>query len=220
MARASNTSDTVYQIQEYNLDLKANHIYLVGEEAAAVDEYEPGVEFQMANRFIKNLNILMRKSSDPVLLHMKTCGGDWTEGMAIYDAITACPNPITILNYTHARSMSSIILCAADRRVMMPHSTYMIHQGSHGFEGTHKQFQTEAAEGAKSLDQMMKIYIDTLKCSGTMKRWSRKRIREFLEGKMDKKEEVYFTADQAVKLGFADAVFDDTWDWKSLISFE
>ena len=219
MGRASNTSDTVYQIQEYNLDLKANHIYLVGEENAAVDEYEPGVEFCMANRFIKNLNILMRKSSDPILVHMKTCGGDWTEGMAIYDAIRACPNPITILNYTHARSMSSIILCSADRRVMLPHSTYMIHQGCHGFEGTHKQFQTEAEQGAKSLEQMMKIYIDTLKSSGSMKRWSRKRIREFLEDKMDKKEEVYFTADQAVKLGFADAVFDDSWDWKSLVEF-
>lgn len=219
MAKASNTYDAVYQIQEYNLDLKANQIYLLGEEAAAVDECEPGVEFQMANRFIKNLSILARKGSDPILVHMKTCGGDWIEGMAIFDAITACPNPITILSYTHARSMSSIILCAADRRVMMPHSTYMIHQGCHGFEGTHRQFQTEAEEGAKSLEQMMKIYVDTLKNTGSMKKWSRKRVRAFLEDKMEKKEEVYFTAEQAVKIGFADAVFDESWDWNSLQEF-
>ncbi len=209
MAKTGNTYDSLYQVHEYNLDLKANHIYLVGEENAAVDEYEPGVEFYMANRFIKNLNMLRLKSSDPILIHMKTCGGDWAEGMAIFDAIKACPNHVTILSYTHARSMSSIILCAADNRVMMPHSTYMIHEGCHGFEGTHKQFQTEAAQGAISLDQMMKIYVDTLKLSGNMKKWSRKRIEEFLKDQMDKKEEVYYTAEQAVKIGFADSVFTD-----------
>lgn len=215
--------DTIYQMQEYNLDLKANHIYLVGEESM-VDEYgaEPGVEFGMANRFLKNLNALMRKSKAPILVHMKSCGGDWTEGMAIYDTILACPNPITILSYTHARSMSSIIFSAADRRVMMPHSTFMIHGGLHGFEGTHKQFQTEAEQGKLAMEQMLKIYIDTLKTSGSMSKWSRKRIREWLLDNMDKKEEVYFTAEDAVKVGFADMVFgaDGIYDWEALQNFD
>lgn len=213
MARSSNTSDLVYQIQEYNVDVRSSQIYLFGEEGAAEDSYEPGVEFTMANRFIKNLNLLMRKGDQNILIHMKTCGGDWAEGMAIYDAIKACPNYVTIVSYTHARSMSSIILAAADHRVLMPHSTYMIHQGSEGFEGTYKQFQTNAAESVKTLDQMMKIYVDTLKRTGTMKSWSRKRIREFLDDQMNLKEEVYYTAEQAVKIGFADAVFTD---WASL----
>lgn len=213
--------DTIYQMQEYNLDLKVNQIYLVGEESMAEDAYEPGVEFAMANRFIKNLNALMRKSKEPILIHMKTCGGDFAEGMAIYDTIMACPNPITILNYTHARSMSSIILAAADRRVMMPHSTYMIHEGCHGFDGTHKQFQTEAEQGRIAMEQMLKIYIDTLKTSGSMSKWSRKRIREWLLDKMNKKEEVYFSAADAVKVGFADMVFgaDGTYDWEALQTF-
>lgn len=216
------TDDAIYQIQEYNLDLKANHIYLVGEENMAIDEAEPGVEFGMANRFIRNLNVLMRKSTAPILIHMKTCGGDWTEGIAIYDTILACPNPVTILNYTHARSMSSIIFSAADRRVMMPHSTFMIHQGAHAFSGTHKQFQTEADQGTLLMDQMLKIYIDTLRTSGNMKKWSRKKIRAWLLDSMDKKEEVYFTAEEAVKLGFADQVFgaDGTYDWEALQKFE
>ncbi len=221
------TDDAVYQVHEYNLDLKANHIYLMGEPqyivGAGVDETaEPGVEFSMANRFIKNLNVLMRKSGDPILIHMKTCGGDFSEGMAIFDAIKACPNEVAILSYTHARSMSSIIFCAAERRIMMPHSTFMIHQGATGFEGTYKQFQTAAAQDSLYNDQMLNVYIDTLRKAGSMKKWSRKRIREFLTIQMEKKEEVYFSATQAVKLGFADAVFgaDGTWDWSSLLAFD
>ncbi len=221
LIRYKTDDDAILQVHDYNLDIKANHIYLVGEEEMAVEDAEPGVEFAMANRFIRNLNILMRKSEEPILLHMKTCGGDWTEGMAIYDTIRACPNYITILAYTHARSMSSLIFCAADRRIMMPHATFMFHQGVVGFEGTYKQFKTDAAQNVVYDQQMLKVYIDTLRESGSMKKWSRKRIEEWLREQMDKKEEVYFTAEQAVKIGFADGVFgsDGTYDWKALMKF-
>jgi ATP-dependent protease ClpP protease subunit len=217
--------DPIYQTQEYNIDLKANHIYLFGEDTYAhheIDGAEPGVEFVMANRFIKNLNILMRKSDDPILIHMKTCGGMWEEGMAIYDAIKACPNHITILSYTHARSMSSIILQAAEKRVLMPHSTFMFHGGTIGLDGTHKQFMTEADEAKKVHNQMMKIYIDSMKAKGKLKSRSRKYIYDWLQNLMDKKEDVYFSAEDAVKYGFADEVFgaDGVYDWQRLVNHE
>lgn len=216
--------DPVYSIHEHSIDLKANHIYLMGEESYIhpdTDGEEPGVEFAMANRFIKNLNIMMRKTNDPILIHMKTCGGDWAEGMAIYDAIKACPNPITILSYTHARSMSSIIFLAANKRVMMPHSTYMIHDGTMAQHGTVKQFYTEAEQLKKAGDQMMKIYIDNLKEHGKHSKWSRERIDKKLREMMDKKEEVYFDADETISFGFADEVFgsDGTYDWSTLLEY-
>jgi len=220
------TADSIYQVHEYGLDVKVNHIYLAGESdyitgMGAEDTAEPGVEFSMATKFIKNLNILMRSNKDPILIHMQTCGGDWHSGIAIYDAIKACPNEVAILNYTHARSMSSIIFCAAERRIMMPHSIFMIHQGAVGFEGTYKQFQTAAAQDSVYNDQMLKIYVDRLKQAGSMKNWARKRIETFLTEQIDKKEEVYFSAEEAVRLGFADAVFgaDGIYDWNSLLEF-
>ena len=100
--------DIVGDVHRYNLDLESNQIYLVGTEEYVSHEKddEPGVEYSMANRFIKNRNLIANHNSDPILIHMKTCGGYWEEGMAIYDAIIACPNKVTILSYTHARSMS------------------------------------------------------------------------------------------------------------------
>jgi ATP-dependent protease ClpP protease subunit len=219
------TNDDINDIHEHNIDIKANHIYLFGEESYILPDSEgaePGVEFAMANRFIKNLNILMRSSDEPILIHMKTCGGDWAEGMAIYDLIKACPNPITILNYTHARSMSSLIFCAADKRVMMPNSTFMFHDGTFSLDGTVKQAFTEIAELEKTNEVMYNIYIDKMKEKGKMKHKSRKAIKAWLRDLMDKKEEVYFDATSSVKYGFADAVFgvDGVYNWNSLLEFD
>lgn len=210
--------DHIFHIHEYNLDFKANEIYLVGENTfdgfgEEGDHAEPGVEYEMATKFIKNLNILTRKAKDPIFIHMKTCGGDWMEGMAIYDAIKLCPNHVTILNYTHARSMSSIIYLAADYRVMMPHSTYMFHEGDFGTEGPVKRVRTDFNELEKDRITMMNLYVNHLKNTphGSMKSWSKARIKNWIQRQMNLKEDVYFNANESIKLGFADAIFDGDW---------
>lgn len=211
----------LFDVHSYDIDLESNHIYLMGVEFYH-DDSEPGVEFVMANRFIRNLNLLMRKSKDPILVHMKTCGGYWEEGMAIYDAIKACPNLVCILNYTHARSMSSIILQAADKRVMMPHSIFMFHEGTMSYEGTNKQYLTEAEQLKKANKQMMDIYVESMKAKGKYSKWGRQRIYNWIKNQMDKKEEVYLSAQESVELGFADEVFgeDGDYDWDSLLEFD
>ncbi len=219
------TDDAVFQMHHFNLDIKANHIYLFGEDAYVqpelVDEGEPGIDWSLSNKFIKNLNILMRLSDDPILIHLKSCGGIWAEGIAIYDAIQACPNSVSILNYTHARSMSSIIFLAGDKRIMMKHSTFMFHGGDMAFDGTTKQFLTEADQVKRTHNEMMDIYVDCMEKQGKMKGKPRKKIREWLDKQMDSKEEAYYTAEESVHLGFADLVFgeDGKYDYKALTDF-
>lgn len=205
--------ELVDQVHEKDVDLISNHIYLFGREEYHTESgAEPGVEYMMANRFIRNLNLCMRINPDtPLVIHMKTCGGIWEEGMAIYDAIKSCPFPVTILSYTHARSMSSIIFQAANKRVMMPHSTFLFHDGDLAIEGTLKQVESGVDFSKVSTEQMMKIYIDNMKLKGKYSKRSRKFIHNWLRDQMDKKEDVYLTATQAVELGFADLVFDYNW---------
>ena len=213
------TDDPIYQTHEFGIDLKAGHIYLFGEESYILPDSEgeePGVEFSMANRFIKNMNIMMRKTGiDCILIHMKTNGGDWQEGMAIYDTIRACPLPVVILNYSHARSMSSLIFQAADKRVMMPHSYFMFHDGEGALIGTEKQIKS-AFEWGKNIEaQMINIYVRVMKESGKMAKKSEGSIRAWLRSQMDQKEDVYLTPQQAIDLGFADEIFNN--DWKALV---
>jgi ATP-dependent protease ClpP protease subunit len=196
-----------------------NHANGSGE---AIDE--PGIEYTISNKFIRNINLCMRSNPDKsILIHMKTCGGWWEEGMAIYDAIKACPVPITILNYTHARSMSSIVLQAANKRVMMPNSYFMFHDGSLDLGGTVKQVQSSIDFGKVTDETMMNIYVDAMKYTPTskVKSWSKKRLRAWLRDQMDKKEDVFLTAEEAVYYGFADEIFGgrNGYDWGKLIEY-
>jgi ATP-dependent Clp protease protease subunit len=217
------SEDPIWHMHEYDVDLQSNHIYLMGSELYAAGnggnhDEEPGIEYVIANRFIRNLNLCMRVNPNmPILIHMKTNGGYWEEGMAIYDAIKSCPFPVTILSYTHARSMSSLIFQAANKRVMMPHSTFMFHDGTLGVEGTVKQVNTAVEFGKVQDAQMNKIYIDSMKRKGKFMNRSRKWIQAWLREQMDKKEDVYLTAEQAVEFGFADQIFD--YNWQKLTEF-
>lgn len=209
-------NENLMAVHDWNLDPWGNALFLVGEPNAAnddLDRVEPGVEFQMANRFIKNLRFLStRNPNHPILVHMKSSGGFDSEGMAIYDAIVACPNKVTILSYSHARSMTSIILQAADKRVLMPHSYFLFHWGTSAYEGNYKSVQSAAEFDRRSTEKMLDIYVASLKHrSGKFSRWAPEKIREKLIEEMNKKEDVYLTAQEAVRWGFADAVFDGKW---------
>lgn len=209
-------------IHDYDVDPESNHIYLFAADRGyevQPDGEEPGIDFYIANRFIRNMNLCMRiNPNKSILIHMKTDGGDWHEGMAIYDTIRACPVGVTILNYTHASSMSSIIFQAANKRVMMPNSTFMFHAGMMTIEGTHKQVYYTMAFYKKSFDLMLDIYSRRMKEPGC--KFSNKSltwIKKWLKEQIDKKEDVYLTAKETVELGLADEVFD--YDWSRLTEY-
>lgn len=210
--------ESVFGVQEWNLDIRQFALYLTGEaiQYDADDDWdkreEPGVEYQMSARLIKNLHILADiDPKRPILIHMKTNGGDWNEGMAIYDAIKYSPNPVVILNYTHARSMSSIIFQAADRRIMMPHSNFMFHEGNIGISGTWKNVVSNIEFAKKDNPIMLEIYTNKMKERGKYSKTTKSDIKKMLQELMNQKEDVYLTAQQAVDWGLADAVFDGDW---------
>jgi len=210
----------VESFHSYNVDLRNREIMVSGEEVMSeVGGEEPGVDHVLAARCIRNIRILVNQDEiAPILIHMKTCGGSWNEGMAIYDAVKTCPVRVTILNYTHARSMSSLILQAADNRVMMPHSEFMFHHGTYSDEGEFVTVASTLDWYKRTADVMCGIYVDSMKNS-EHSRWrgaSRDRIRKWLDEQMEKKNDVYLSASEAVDHGFADSIFDG--DWAALLS--
>jgi len=132
----------IESIHNQNIDLKQREIYLHGHHGPFEDD--PGVEYRMATTFIKNLRYLDYLKNEPILIHMHSLGGNWGDGMAIYDAITLSRSYVTILAYGQAESMSSIVLQAADQRVMMPNAYFMCHYGSSGNSGSYLDTQNWA----------------------------------------------------------------------------
>lgn len=213
--------DLVKYTHDWDVDPVKFQIYLMGREEAEADmEFgEPGVEYMMANRFIKNLNLLSGiNKTKPILIHMKTCGGHVYEGHAIYDAILACPNPVTIVNYTHARSMSSIILQAANKRIMMPSSYFMFHEGDVALSGTPKQVRSNVEFDKHHRDLMLTIYAERMKhtAGSKVRTWTTARIKDHLEQEMNQKEDVFLTPQETVAWGFADEIFTD---WESAVTY-
>jgi len=223
-------NDVLYELHEHHVDLYNRDLYLVGEvgpdyscRVAGEILPDPGVDYQMSSTFIMNLNKLVHISNEPILIHMKTCGGDCTEGFAIYDAIKTCPAPVVILSYTHARSMSSIILQAADKRVLMPNSHFMFHRGETEFSGETRAVRSQVRFFEMYEQLMLAVYIDAMKATPGRKYYnsSPDALKILLEKRMGNEVDVFLTARETIKWGLADEIFgeaDETWKaaWKRL----
>lgn len=176
--------------------------------SADEDGLPAGVEFSMANKLIKNLNILMSNSEEPITVHMHTVGGNWSDGIAMYDAIKSCKCEISIINYSEARSMSSLIYLAADKRLIHKHGKFMFHLGTTFDGGTTTQFNTAYAESQKSTEQMLTIYIEHLYGGDYWKGKTKLQIKNWLMKQIRDKEDVYFSAEESIEIGFADEIIE------------
>jgi ATP-dependent protease ClpP protease subunit len=114
---------------EYGANINTREIFLHNHYHAE-DNQNPGVEYRMSNTFVKNLRALDMRANANITIHCHSIGGEWADGMAIYDAIKLCRSYVTIIIYGQAESMSSIFMQAADYRYMTPNAHFMSHYGS------------------------------------------------------------------------------------------
>ena len=190
-------------LHTYGINLDKREIYLHGYYSQGED---PGVEFKMATTFIKNLHLLESDSHDGILIHMHTGGGEWSDGISIFNAIEFCPCPITILVYGEGVSMGSIILQAADNRILMPDTDFMVHFGEISLEGGSLGVESSVALNKRNNLRMLKIYAR--KCVGGFffRDMREEHIKRYLERKINKLGDWWMTSYEAMHYGFADAV--------------
>ena len=195
------------------IDMDNRQIWIHGDEflqETSEAGTEPGVEYRMATKTIKNLHILRHLSkTDPVIIHLHTCGGIWEDGMAIYDTIKLMPYHVTMISYTHARSMSSLILQAADERLLMPSSYFMYHLGSLEVNGPSKAVYSSVEYAVYCDKMMLDIYVEKCTHGEKFKDWSPEKIRSYLRGMMNRKIDVFLTPETAIEYGFADGVVNE-----------
>ena len=204
----SQRSELLYDLQEYGVNPDTREIWI---HSYIGPEDEPGVDYRMAVRFEKNLNFLQTLGAGPILVHMHCIGGNWTDGMGIYDAIKACHETITILTYAQASSMSSVILQAADYRVFMPNTHVFIHQIQSGMSGSLNWVELEAEFHKRVNRDMLNIYAEKAVHGAyfTEKGATVEQAAEELHQLMIPKEGLYLTPRQAIHYGLGDAVLGD-----------
>ena len=161
MAKRIKDNDSVSNWFDYNLDIDSRIIYMGS--VYNNSEGESGVDSFMAEYFIKAMQLMEAKESEkPVTVIMNNPGGDWYHGMAIYDAIKHSSCFCTIKVFGHAMSMGSLILQAADHRIMMPNSRFMIHYGYNSVNNHSRIYEKWSEENKVLLYDMENIYLDQM----------------------------------------------------------
>jgi ATP-dependent protease ClpP protease subunit len=200
-------SDPISELNFFGVDCKNREIFL--HNHCSENEENPGVDYRMASAFYKNIRFLDNINNDPIIIHMHSIGGCWNDGMTIFDSIRACKSYITIIAYGQAESMSSIILQAADMRVMMPNAYFMCHFGSSHIGGnfldTQKAFEYEKRMADKMLDIYAERALPGKYFSEHYKNPSKEKVKEFLKRKF-REGDWYLDAEESVYYGFADKV--------------
>jgi ATP-dependent Clp endopeptidase proteolytic subunit ClpP len=195
-------NDDIEKFHDYSIHLPTRTLYMGSEHVSETDDFaESGCDTSMAERMVKNIHILDHLSQEPITILMNNIGGDEYHGFAIYDAIKAAKSEVTIIVMGHAMSMGSIILQAADKRVMAPTSRQMIHYGTWGQNDHAKTAQKIAQEGLKIDQWMENMYLDKLREKDSS--FKLKKLQKMLD------HDTFLTAEQSVALGLADSILGD-----------
>lgn len=123
------------------------------------DEVDHGV----FGSFFKALSYLDHIEETPITVNMNSEGGDFYHGMAIYHAIFSCRSHVTIIGWGYCASIGSIILQAADRRVLAPATLVVIHDGYEGFSGDPKELERWMEQSKVARQLMYNTYLQKMR---------------------------------------------------------
>lgn len=184
---SNNNRQTDFDIlMEDGIDIRGRTIYLQGE-----------VEEDNIYKFVKLIRYLDKTDGD-ITVVLDSRGGDVNLGFAAYDAIKCCTSPVEIKVIGVAHSMGSVILQAADNRVMTKHSRLMVHRGSMEVDGHF----TDVKRAVKENDEIDKICVDIYfeKMLEKDKNFKKAQLEKFMDF------DTYFSAERALELGLIDEI--------------
>lgn len=141
-------------------------------------------------------NALIDVKADTIEVHLNSYGGDMFEGIAIKNYLSQRSENIRVVIDGIAASAASVIAMAGDEILMPKDTQLMIHNPWTWAAGNSKELRKVADDLDKAAVSIEESYL---------KRFVGE--REELKTLLD--EESYLTADEAVALGLADAVFDE-----------
>jgi len=159
------------------------------------------VDIDMFENVAKNL-LILDSTEGTITIYLNSGGGDLTEAMAIYDMISNCKNYVRIIVVGQASSAASIILQAADERLMTENSYVMIHAGEEGTEGHPEIKKRWDAKLLKDNQWMEDLYLEKIK--NKKPKFPRSKLAEML------KFDTILEAKESVEMGLADGLFTDT----------
>lgn len=185
----SNTlKDLISQFHNEGVFLDTKTIVAVGDIDQSMFEY-----------LTKNLVSLDSKTGEITILIMSD-GGSVSVARGIYDIIKSCKNLVKIICYGEVSSAATVILQAADKRIMSPSSKLMIHVGSESIPQDNPRNVDRLREEHRKDERWIEdVYLSKIK--EKKPRFSRNRLKTMLE------YDTYLNPKEALELGLIDEVY-------------
>tara|TARA_Y100001938_G_C8040338_1_gene405843 strand:+ start:202 stop:867 length:666 start_codon:yes stop_codon:yes gene_type:complete len=175
-----------------------------------LDSEDSEIITKTSTHFLKNLRLLEAESKDPIVLHSFSIGGDWYDGMVIYDAIKHSSCRFIVVSYGIAASMASLIPQAVypqGKRITMPNCDWMIHEGYTATQGTYRQVLSGAQWDQILRSRTYQMYTEP--CAATGEFFKDKKIsqvKSYIRRKLEAKEDWWMSSEDSIKYGFCDHI--------------
>ena len=156
------------------------------------------IDGQVANTTVAQLIFLAGEDPDrEVSLYINSPGGDVIAGLAIYDTMQHIKPDVATYCMGFAASMASVLLLAGapGKRVALPRSRVLIHQGASGFQGAVPDVEIAAREALRLTNTMIEII-------------ARHTGQPVERVKRDTERDYYMSADEAREYGIVDQVIE------------
>ncbi len=154
------------------------------------------IDDDVANLAIAQMLFLQKEDAErDIELYINSPGGSVIAGLAIYDTMQVIKPDVATLCIGHAMSLAAVLLASGKngKRLALPNSRIMIHQGSAGFHGTPSDIDIIA----KEVLRYKALLVDLLaKHTG--------QPREKVEKDIDR--DFYMSVDEAMEYGIVDKV--------------
>ena len=156
------------------------------------------VDDQIANLIIAQL--LHLESEDPdkdIALYINSPGGSVYHGLAVYDTMQFIKPDVQTICVGMAMSMGAVILSGGTKgkRMALPHSKILIHQGSAGFHGQPTDIEIQARE-VINLKRLMEEIM------------SKHTGQDLEKVAKDMERDFFMTAEEAKEYGIIDTVIE------------
>ena len=205
------TTEDLFLLQEYGVDVKSRTVYLMGEFGGECDS----VETALTN--LRHLSSSEHYPNDylkPIKLLIDSPGGDDIVMFHLYDFMTTCLTPIHTIGIGEVCSAAALILAAGEKghRSATPNCMYMTHKGKSGLGGDDDEIEAQAAMQALNSDKYWRLLerhtLDKDTGLGlTASQWL---------SKSKHKGELWLNVEQMLAFGVIDSVIPTAKEWPAL----
>jgi ATP-dependent protease ClpP protease subunit len=145
--------ESLEDMYERGYDIESRTVFIFGE-----------INEEMAKNVIKAMEIMENISSyAPIKIKIMSPGGNWYEGLAIYEKIKNSKCPTHAIGMGLVGSTATAIFQAAEIREIGQLAFFVIHDGTEEFSGECKSFENWAEFSKKNRHKLYSIYAEKSK---------------------------------------------------------